>query len=164
MSPEKGPKMAIEIAKKAGMKLIMAAKVDTVDKKYFEEEIKPLIDGKETVFLGEVGPQEKNELLKNAKALIAPIQWREPFGLFMVEAMACGTPVIVTNMGSAPELVKDGETGFVVRNDIDEFVNAIRKIDEIKRKACRKRVEEMFSREKMTEGYLKIYEKIINEK
>jgi len=164
MSPEKGPKQAIEIAKKAGVKLVMAAKVDAVDRKYFDEEIAPLIDGKDVVFLGEVGPEGKNELLNNAMALLAPIQWREPFGLFMTEAMACGTPVIVTDMGSAPELVKDGETGFVVKNDIDDFVEAVRKVGGINREACRKRVEDMFSKEKMTEGYLDIYEKVINKK
>lgn len=162
MSPEKGPKVAIEVAKKAGMKLVMAAKVDAVDKEYFEREIEPLIDGEQVVFLGEVGPEEKNKLLRNAACLLATIQWREPFGLFMAEAMACGTPVIATDMGSAREIVADGETGFVVKNDIDEFVNAVNKISSLSRAACRARAEKMFSKEKMAANYVEAYEKVIN--
>ena len=161
ISPEKGPKLAIEIAKKAGMRLKIAAKVDAVDIEYFKKEIKPLIDGKQIEFIGEVGPDAKSDFLGNAFALLAPIQWREPFGLFMVEAMACGTPVVVTNMGSAPELVVDGETGFVVLNDIDAFVGAIKRIPQINREKCYNRVKEFFTKEKMTEDYLKVYEKII---
>lgn len=161
MSPEKGPKVAIEVAKKFGMKLIMAAKVDAVDKEYFKNEIEPLIDGKQIIFVGEVGPKEKNDLLKNAYALLATIQWREPFGLFLIEAMATGTPVVVTNMGAAPELVLNNKTGFTVDNDIDAYVEALKKIPNIKRKDCRKRVEENFTKEKMTEGYVKIYDSLI---
>ena len=161
MSPEKGPRQAIEIAKKAKMKLKMAAKIDAVDVEYFKKEIEPFIDGQQIEYLGEVGPKEKNSLLKNAYALLAPIQWREPFGLFLAESMACGTPVVVTDMGSAREIIADGKTGFVVQNNIDEFVNAIKKIQQIKRKECYNRVKELFSKEKMTENYLKVYEKIL---
>ena len=163
MSPEKGPKVAIEVAKKAGMKLIMAAKVDAVDKEYFEREIKPLIDGEQVVFLGEIGPVEKNGLLRDAACLLATIQWREPFGLFMAEAMACGTPVIATDMGSAREIVADGETGFVVKNDIDGFVGAVKKIGSLSRSACRARAETMFSKETMAVNYVEAYKKTISE-
>ncbi|MFH1656815.1 MAG: glycosyltransferase family 4 protein [Candidatus Nealsonbacteria bacterium] len=163
MSPEKGPIEAIKIAKKAKMELIMAAKVDIVDKKYFEEQVKPLIDGKQIKFIGEVNHKGKIKLLKNAKALIAPIQWREPFGLFLIEPMACGTPTIVFNRGSAKEIVKDGKTGFVVKN-INEAVAAIKKIDQIDRKECQKHVEKNFSIEKMTDGYEKIYNDILKKK
>jgi len=161
ISPEKGPKIAIEVAKKVGMKLKIAAKVDAVDKEYFKKEIEPLIDGKQIEFIGEIGPDIKSDFLGNAYALLAPIQWREPFGLFIVEAMACGTPVIVTNMGSAPELVTDGETGFVVPNKISSFVKAVKKIQQIDRKKCYNRVRDYFTKEKMTEGYLRVYEKLI---
>jgi len=160
MSPEKGPVQAIKIAKRAGMKLIMAAKVDVVDKKYFSEEVEPLIDGKQIKFIGEVDHKGKVKLLKNAKALIAPIQWEEPFGLFLTEAMACGTPVIAFKRGSVPELIKDGKTGFVVKN-IMEGAEALKKIDEINRKDCREQVEKYFSTEKMVDGYEKAYYKIL---
>lgn len=161
MSPEKGARQAIEIAKKADMKLKMAAKIDIVDVKYFKKEVEPFIDGKQIEYVGEIGPKEKNDFLKNACALLAPIQWREPFGLFMTESMACGTPVVVTDMGSAREIVSNGETGFVVHNSIDEFVKAIKKIDKIDRKKCYNRVKELFTKEKMTENYLQAYEKIL---
>jgi len=161
ISPEKGPKIAIEVAKKVGMKLKIAAKIDAVDVEYFKKEIEPLIDGKRIEFIGEIGPDIKSDFLRNAYALLAPIQWREPFGLFMIEAMACGTPVVVTDMGSAREVISNGETGFVVRNSIDEFVKAIKKIPQIDRKKCYNRVRDYFTKEKMTEGYLRVYEKLI---
>ncbi|MDD5589772.1 MAG: glycosyltransferase family 4 protein [Candidatus Portnoybacteria bacterium] len=161
ISKQKGPVEAINIAKEAGVKLIMAAKVDPVDQKFYDEEVAPLIDGEQIKFIGEVGHKEKNKLLGNAKALLAPIQWREPFGLFFVEAMACGTPVIATKMGSAPEVVKDKETGFVVENSQEYFLEAVRNIDRIDRKKCRQRVEENFSKEKMAENYLKVYESVL---
>ncbi len=161
MSPEKGPKMAIEVARAFGMKLVMAAKVDMVDVEYFEKEIKPFIDGKDVVFLGEVGPEEKNKLLKNAYALLGPINWEEPFGLFMIESMACGTPAVVTNLGSTAEVVLDGKTGFVVENNVEAFVEALKKIPTINRADCRKRVEEMFSREVMAEKYLEVYRALL---
>jgi len=163
MSPEKGPIEAIKIAKKVKMKLIMAAKIDIVDKKYFAEQVKPLIDGKQIKFIGEVNHKEKVKLLKNAKLLIAPIQWREPFGLFLIEPMACGTPVIVFDRGSAREVVKDKKTGFIVKN-VNEAVAAIKKIDQIDRKECRKHVEENFSIEKMVDGYEKVYYEILKKK
>ncbi len=160
MSPEKGPKEAILAAKKSGFLLKMAAKVDTVDKEYFKKEIKPLIDGKQIQYLGEIGPSQKNSFLKNALALLAPIQWREPFGLFMVEAQACGTPVIGFDRGSVKEVVKDKKTGFVVKN-VDEMTKAIKKIDKIKRSECRKWVEKKFASKKMVDEYEKIYYQLL---
>jgi len=164
ISPEKNPKLAIQIAKKLKKELRIAAKIDAVDREYYEKEIKPLIDGRQIKFLGEIGAKEKNKFLKNAYVLLAPINWQEPFGLFMIEAMACGTPVIVSNLGSAKEVVEDKKTGFVVQNNLGAFLSAFQKIKFIKREDCRKRVERYFTREKMTENYLKVYEKIISQK
>ncbi len=160
MSPEKGPVQAIMAAKKNGFQLKMAAKVDAVDKEFFKKNVAPLIDQKQIVFLGEVNHKEKVELLKGARALLAPIQWREPFGLFFIEAMACGVPVIATNQGSVPEIVEDGKTGFIASNE-KEIAKALKNIGTIDRAACRKRVEEKFSSQKMADGYEKVYAKIL---
>ncbi len=160
MSPEKGPIDAIKIAKAAGKKLIMAAKVDSVDIAYFTKEVKPLIDGKQIKFIGEVDHAGKVKLLKNALALVAPINWREPFGLFLVEAMACGTPVLTRPMGAAPELVIDEKTGFV-RKTNRELIAAVKRLSTISRAACRKQVEENFSASKMTQGYEQVYRSLI---
>jgi len=156
MSPEKGPVQAIKIAKKAGVKLKMAAKVDTLDAPFFEKEVKPLIDGKQIEFIGEIKTAEKSNFLGNARGLIAPIQWEEPFGLFFTETMACGTPVITFNRGSVPEIIKDGKTGFIAKN-MNEAVRVVKNIDKIERKECRKNVEEKFTVEKMVDGYEKVY-------
>lgn len=160
MSPEKGPVQAIRIAKKAGVKLVMAAKVDAVDTRFFNSQVKPLIDGKQIRFLGEVDHAGKLKLLGGAKALIAPIQWEEPFGLFFIEAMACGTPVIAMNRGSVPEIVQDGKTGYVCEN-IRQAAASVKKIDAIDRKDCFNRVGAHFSAERMATGYLAAYEKAI---
>lgn len=162
MSPEKGPKQAIEFAKATGMKLKMAAKVDIVDQRYYDKELSSLIDGEQIQYIGEVDHAGKNELLKNAKALIALIQWEEPFGLFFVEAMACGTPVIATRRGSVPELIKDGETGFIVEG-VDEAVKAWANIGRINRMACREHVDKNFTVEKMVDGYERVYERVIKD-
>jgi len=162
MSPEKGPVQAIEVAKKAGVKLIMAAKVDLVDEEYFKKEVEPLIDDDQIKFIGEVDHEEKVELLGNAKALIAPIQWEEPFGLFFTEAMACGAPVFAMRRGSVPEIVIDKKTGFIC-DSVDEIAEKIKRVDEIDRKACFEHVKKNFSSEKMAKDYVKAYEKIIAE-
>ena len=162
MSPEKGPIEAIKAAKKAGIKLKMAAKIDAVDREFFEKKVAPLIDGKKVEFIGEVGHEGKVNLLKNARALLAPIQWREPFGLFLVEPMACGTPVIAFDRGAVPEIIEDGKTGFIVKN-VNEMADAVKKISRIDRKACRRRVEKCFSSEKMTTSYEKLYQKILGD-
>lgn len=160
MSPEKGPVQAIHAAKAAGVKLIMAAKVDSVDKTYFEKKVAPLIDGKQIQFIGEVDHAGKLELLGNAKALLGLIQWEEPFGLFFTESMACGTPVIAMNRGSVPELILNGQTGFIC-NTQEEAVAAISKIDSLDRKTCHDHVLKNFSSTRMTEGYLAAYQKVI---
>lgn len=162
MSPEKGPKEAIEFAKKTGVKLKMAAKIDTVDQAYFQKEIEPLIDDKQIFYIGEIGPEEKNKFLRKAIALIALIQWAEPFGLFIVEAMATGTPVIATKLGSVPELIRDSKTGFIV-NDVDEAARKWKNINKINRLSCRQHVEKNFTVEKMVDGYEKVYERVIKD-
>lgn len=160
MSPEKGPVQAIAIAKKAGVRLRMAAKVDASDEIFFKKEVKPLIDDDQIQFIGEVDHAGKVALLGNARGLLAPIQWEEPFGLFFVEAMACGTPVITMKRGSAPEVVRDKETGYLCQSE-DEAVTAINEIDHINRRACYDHVQNNFSMVKMTEGYLAAYQQIL---
>jgi len=163
MSPEKGPVQAIQAAKKAKIPLIMAAKVDLEDKKYFNKEVKPLIDGKLIKFIGEVDHRGKVKLLKDAAVLFALIQWEEPFGLFVVEALACGTPVIASCRGAIPELIKDGKTGFLVDN-VNQAVKAFHNIDQINRQGCRKLAEDRFSVETMADDYLKTYYKLLAKK
>ena len=163
MSPEKGPIQAIEVAKRAGVKLKMAAKVDETDREYFEKKVKPLIDGKQIEFIGEIGPREKDKFLKEATALLVPLQWEEPFGLYMTEAMACGTPVIALKRGSVPEIVIDKKTGFITQN-LTEMVQAIKKVKQINRRACRRLVEENFSAEKMVSEYEEVYKKVLKRK
>lgn len=158
-SPEKGPKEAIEIAKRSGMKLKMAVKVDVVDQGFFES-CKPDIEAAGVEIIGEVGMEQKVELLQNAKALLAPIQWEEPFGLFVTEAMACGTPVIATRRGSFPELITHGETGFM-GDTVEELADFVPRIGEISRQACRTRVEQYFSQEAMAKGYITLYEQLM---
>lgn len=162
MSPEKGPVMAIKIAKKFGLKLKMAAKIDSFDKDYYSKEIRPLIDGKQIEFIGEISANKKNNFLGNASALLAPIQAREPFGLFIVEAMASGTPVVATNMGSAKELIIKNKTGFLAENNVGDFVSALKKIGRIDRRECFEHVRKNFTKETMTLNYIKAYEKIIS--
>lgn len=160
MSPEKGPVQAIQAAKRAGIPLIMAAKVDDADKVFFAKKIKPHLDGRRVKFLGEVAHAEKIRLLKDARGLLALIQWEEPFGLFMTEAMACGTPVIATGRGSVPEIVADGKTGFIVQN-ANDAARAIKNLGRISRAACRDRVVRKFSMEAMVDGYEAVYGKLI---
>lgn len=158
MHLDKGPKDAIKIAKRFGMKLIMAGIIQ--DKDYFKNEIEPYFDD-DIVYIGSVGPSERDELLKNAYALLHPIYFEEPFGLSVVESMACGTPVVAYAKGSMPELITNGENGFLVSN-VDEAVDALDKIPSINRKTCRDIVEKRFSVDRMVDDYIKVYEKIIN--
>jgi len=161
--PTKGTKEAILAAKKANVQLLIAGVVDSGVPEfvqYFEREVKSLIDGKQIIFLGEVGLPQKAKLLGEAKALLNPIQWEEPFGLVMLEAQACGTPVIATNRGAAPEVIQDGKTGFLVK-DISEMVEKIRSVEELDRMACRKFVADMFTLEHLAEGYLRAYKATI---
>ncbi len=156
ITPEKRPDLAIEIAKRVGLKLIIAAKVDNVDLNYFEEVIEPLLDNPLVEFIGEIDEEAKKEFLGDAVALLFPIDWPEPFGLVMIEAMACGTPVITRPCGSAPEVVVNGITGFI-KTSVEELAQAVRLIDKIDRAACRKHVEQNFSAQKMTDNYEIVY-------
>ncbi len=161
LSEEKGVHHAIELAKRTGHKLIIGGKVDKHDREYYERDIKHLIDNKQIVYIGELGHDDKVELLKNAFMTVHPVTWPEPFGLTMAESMACGTPVLALNQGSIPEVVKHKVTGFV-ENNIDSLIKRVKEVENIDRKACRKRVEDNFSGEKMTEGYLAVFRKIIS--
>ena len=153
----KGPVEAIESARRAGMKLKMAAKVDPVDQVYFDTVVKPLIENSPHVeFIGEINDGQKQEFLGNALALLFPISWPEPFGLVMIESLACGTPVVAFRCGSVPEIMEDGVTGFVVK-DIAAAAAAVGRLDELQRPAIRARFEKRFSARAMARDYLKIY-------
>ena len=158
MTPEKGIDRAIEIARRSDMPLRIGAKMrETHEVEYFEAEIEPLL-GNGIEYLGEVDARGKVELLSGAAALLNPIAWEEPFGMSMIEAMACGTPVVGSPRGAAPELVDDGVTGFL-RHTNDELAEAVGRLGEIERAACRQRVQQHFTIEKMAEGYLDVYER-----
>ncbi len=163
ISPEKRPDRAIEIAKRIGIKLKIAAKVDKADLQYFEDKIKPLLDHPLIEFIGEIGEYEKREFLGNALALLFPIDWPEPFGMVMIEAMANGTPVIAFKNGSVPEVIDQMKTGYIV-NSVDEAVAALQNIDTFDRQQCRKIFEERFSSNVMARNYLMLYEHLIEKK
>jgi glycosyltransferase involved in cell wall biosynthesis len=157
---DKGPLEAIEIARRAGMTLKMAAKVDPADRQYFDERVKPVLDSSPHVeFIGEISDGQKQDFLGRARALLFPIRWPEPFGLVMIEAMACGTPVIAFNCGAVPEVMEDGLTGFVV-DDIQGAVAAVGKLDRLFRPSIRSRFQERFSADAMARGYVKIYQEL----
>ena len=159
ISPEKRLDRAIQIARAVGMPLKIAAKIDAVDTNYFREAIKPLLAGPGIDFLGEVGDADKNRLLGGAKALLFPIDWPEPFGLVMIEAMACGTPVIAWNEGSVPEVIEEGVTGFTVRS-IDDAVAAAGQLDRLDRSLVRAAFERRFSATTMARNYVEVYRRI----
>lgn len=163
VSPEKGLDRAIEIAIRSECPLRIAAKVDRADREYFEVKIKPLLKHPLVEFVGEIGIPEKCNFLGNAAALLFPIDWPEPFGLVMIESMACGTPVIAYPSGSVPEVIFDGISGFIV-SDIASAVAAVKQIDKIDRRACREHFELNFSAERMTQDYLNIYQKLVHRK
>lgn len=158
--PEKGVDVAIEAAKAAGMKLIIVGRTSEAHSEYFRTKVEPHIDGVNIRFVGEADHVTKVEYFRNAKALLFPVQWEEPFGLVMIEAMACGTPIIGFDRGSVAEIVQHKETGYVV-GDLAGMVDAIGRIDEIDRAACRKRTERYFSYERMVSGYEAIYHRVI---
>ncbi len=157
--PEKRPDRAIRIAAAAGESLRIAAKVDRVDEAYFHSEIKPML-GSQAELVGEIGDSQKSEFLSGAKALLMPIDWPEPFGLVMIEAMACGTPVIAYNHGSVPEIIEDGVTGFIVSNEA-EAVAALRRIGTLDRRLIRQRFEQRFTARRMARDYVDIYESLM---
>ena len=158
--PEKRPDRAIEIAREVGMRLIIAAKVDGKDHQYYEHAIKGLIESSSLIeYVGEVNEHEKDELMGGAYAYLFPVDWPEPFGLTMVEAMATGTPVIATPVGSVPEIVVDGETGFLCRR-VHDMIDAVEQIGAIDRAACRARAERFFTPDTMATGYEMAYRQI----
>jgi glycosyltransferase involved in cell wall biosynthesis len=156
IAPEKGIERAIRIAQHCGVKLKVAAKVDRADQDYYDEKIKPLLAAEQVEFIGEINDREKPEFLSGALALMFPINWPEPFGLVMIEAMACGTPVIAFNRGSVPEIIEDGLTGFVVE-DINGAVGAVDRLGQLSREKIRQRFEERFTARRMAQDYLNVY-------
>jgi len=161
ISPEKGVDRAIRVAAKCGMKLKVAAKVDNADKKYYENEIKPLMEQGHVEFIGEINDAQKPEFLSGAKALMFPIDWPEPFGLVMIESIACGTPVVAYGHGSVPEVIDDGLTGFIIEPGNEEaFVAAAKKADTLSRARIRAQFERRFTSRRMAEDYLSVYEQI----
>jgi glycosyltransferase involved in cell wall biosynthesis len=156
ISPEKRVDRAIEIAQRAGVELRIAAKVDVVDREYFEAEIKPLLQRPGVSYLGEINEEEKADLLGGARALLFPIDWPEPFGMVVIEAMSCGTPVVAWNHGSVPELIDEGVNGLIV-DSIESAAAALRSVDRIDRAACRALFERRFTAERMARDYVAIY-------
>jgi glycosyltransferase involved in cell wall biosynthesis len=159
LAPEKQPELAIEIARRVGLPLKIAAKVDAVDQEYFDRVVAPLLDDPLVEFLGEIGDDDKSAFLGGARALLFPIDWPEPFGLVMIEAMACGTPVVARPCGAVPEVVVDGRTGFLA-STLVELAEAVKRLDEIDRAECRRHVERHFSVGRMAEDYEKIYRRL----
>lgn len=160
ISPEKGPENAIEISRRAQVPLMIAAKVDKVDQDYYKARVEPLLDDPLIEFIGEIGDDEKGAFLGDAVALLFPINWAEPFGLAMIEAMANGTPMIAFRGGSVPEIVEPGVTGFIV-DTIDEAVSAIPMAKALDRKTIRRRFEERFSVERMARDYSALYDEVL---
>lgn len=157
--PEKGTYESIKIAKTSGMKLIISGLIQ--DEKYFKEKIEPYIDNENIVYVGNSGPEKRNELLGGAYALLHPISFEEPFGLSIAESYFCGTPVIAFKRGSMPELISDGKTGFLVSN-INEAAESVKNISKLNRKDCMKLAESKFTRTKMADEYIAVYRKILN--
>lgn len=163
VSPEKGLDQAIRIAVAAGRELRIAAKIGREERPYFEDVIEPLLGAPGVRFIGEIGDEEKNDFLGRAAALLFPIDWDEPFGMVMMEAMACGTPVIAYGRGSVPEVIRDGVSGFVLPpGDLDAAVAAVAALGSFDRARCRRDFEERFSVERMTRDYLRIYQQVLD--
>ncbi len=157
---EKGTKEAIEVAKKTGMNLILAGKIDRAKYAQYTDEVFKDVDGKQIKYIGEVNDKQKAELLKKAKALLNPITWNEPFGLVPIEAMAMGVPVIAFDNGPMKDLIMDGKTGFVVKN-VKEMINAVGKIDTLNRKLIRQYAVSHFSEANMADNYEKVYAHVL---
>ncbi|HTL04468.1 MAG TPA: glycosyltransferase family 4 protein [Gemmatimonadales bacterium] len=160
ISPEKRVDRAIEIARRVGMPLRIAAKVDRADRNYFEKEIKALLQQPFVEFLGEIGEAEKQRFLGEAYALLFPIDWREPFGLVMIEALSCGTPVVAWRQGSVSEVLEDGVTGYIV-DELEDAVAAVEKVESLSRRRCREVFEECFSARRMARDYLTLYRRLL---
>ncbi len=161
ISPEKGIDKAIRVAARCGMKLKVAAKVDNADKEYYDSEIKPLMAQGHVEFIGEINDTQKPEFLSGAAALMFPIDWPEPFGLVMIESMACGTPVVAYRHGSVPEVIDHGVTGFIIEpGNEDAFVAAAKKVDTLSRAKVRAQFERRFTARRMAEDYLAVYDRL----
>jgi glycosyltransferase involved in cell wall biosynthesis len=160
ISLEKGVHFAIEAAQQLNMRLIIAAKLESVDRPYYREYVEPFLSD-QIQWIGEVDQEERNHLMSRALCFLHPVTWHEPFGLTLIEAMACGCPVIAFDKGSIPEIIRNGKTGFVVR-DIEGMLDAIGHLDTIDRKRCRRHALKNFSAEKMTDGYEALYKKILS--
>jgi glycosyltransferase involved in cell wall biosynthesis len=160
ISPEKRPDLAIEVARRVGIPFKIAAKVDAVDRDYYQTVIKPLLSPPDVEYIGEIGESEKSEFLGNALAFMFTIDWPEPFGLAMIEALACGTPVIARPCGSIPEVIRDGATGFIVKS-VEEIVAAVSNIGKLAREECRREFENRFTVETMVDRYERIYRQLI---
>jgi glycosyltransferase involved in cell wall biosynthesis len=163
ISPEKGVDRAVEIAQALDMPLRIAAKIDPTDLEYFTAKVKPLLRDPRVEYIGEIDEAHKDEFLGNAFAYLFPINWPEPFGMTMIEAMACGTPVIAMNLGSVPEVVVDGQTGFICRSQA-EMIEAVQRTGALSRNACRVHVENHFSAFRMAEMYEKAYRTVVEQK
>jgi len=161
ISPEKRVDRAIEIAKRVSMPLKIAAKVDRVDRRYFKRDIEPLLSQSHVEWIGEISDQQKSEFLGNAYALLFPIDWPEPFGLVMIEAIACGTPVIAYDRGSVPEVMEDGVTGFIVK-DVEDAAQAVNKVRNLSRSRCRGVFENRFAVSRMANDYVDVYKRLID--
>ena len=161
IAPEKSMDRAIRIARRCGIPLKIAAKVDPVDQDYYEQIIKPLLDPPLIEYVGEISDQEKSEFLCGAIALLVTIDWSEPFGLVMIEAMACGTPIIARVRGSVPEIMEEGQTGFVIK-DLDGAVRAAKEVSRLDRRRCRKVFEKRFTSTRMASEYVHIYQQLID--
>jgi glycosyltransferase involved in cell wall biosynthesis len=162
ITPEKGPDKAIRIARAAGHPLRIAAKVPRGENQFFKREVQPLVDGVQVQFIGEVDDRSKAPFLQHATALLFPIDWPEPFGLVMIEAMACGTPVIATPHGSVPEIVEDGVTGFLVNTEA-EAIAAVAQVGRLDRRRVRDEFERRFSSRRMAEDYLRLYTEVVEQ-
>ena len=160
ISPEKGIERAIAIGRLFGVPLKIAAKVDRVDEQYFRKQVEPLLDDPSIEFIGEIGERAKSEFLGEAQALLFPIDWPEPFGLVMIEAMACGTPVLAFRSGSVPEIIEDGITGRIV-SSVDEAILALPEVIALDRRTIRRRFEERFTAARMARDYVNIYRKLL---
>jgi glycosyltransferase involved in cell wall biosynthesis len=161
LSEIKAPHLAVEAARKADIPIVIAGKMSTVDEReYYESVLNPLIDGHNVIFAGEADAVTKRELYAGAMASLAPLQWEEPFGLILVESLACGTPVIAFPRGAAPELISDGATGFLVE-DVDAMAEALKRIPSIDPRACRAHVEAHFSPTALADAYLSVYERML---
>jgi glycosyltransferase involved in cell wall biosynthesis len=161
ISPEKRPDLAIRIAQRAGVPLRIAAKVDPVDAAYFERVVRPLLDDPLVEFIGEIGDDQKAEFLSGAQALLFPINWPEPFGLVMIEAMACGTPVIAWDCGSVREIVEDGVSGFIVDSE-EKALSAVERVPELDRNRVRATFERRFTSTVMARAYLEVYTRLLH--